>query len=254
MAKPFTLAQRWCTNKLVFPFLFGVLAITIINIFHIDIVLAKSLFSLEGGVQWHLRHQVLFERVLHNGGRQLVTLMATALLIAAVISQWVPKWRHYRRSILMTMLSILSTILLVRYGKAITNVSCPWDLVMFGGDKPLVMFPDTLFSQQTLGQCYPGGHSSGAFAWVVMYYFALVNKPAWRKPLLSLAIGLGAVFAMTQELRGAHFFSHDLTSLWLAWLIATSWYGVLYRPWQQPTTQLNDASPDLKLMPVEPQA
>ncbi|MCH1919250.1 phosphatase PAP2 family protein [Shewanella sp. A3A] len=253
--QPFSTA-RWSAKQLGVPLVMGVLVLSALNRWHIDVLLANWLFHLEGGAPWPLRHQRLFEQVLHNGGKQLVTLMSLVLIVATIASQLRPQWRHYRRSLLMVLLSVASTIMLVRYGKSLTNVSCPWDLAMFGGDKPLVMFPNSLFSQQTLGQCYPGGHSSGAFAWVAMYYFARVNKPAWRKPLLILATALGVTFAVTQELRGAHFLSHDLTSLWLAWLVATSWYGVCYRPWQSAakTHPLSDVSPSLKLAPAEPQA
>lgn len=249
-------ASQWCTKQLLLPVLVGVIGLTLINLLHIDLLLAKWLFNAEGGIQWSLRHQMLFERVLHNGGKDVVSALSILLLAALVFSQLNPQWRGYRRSLLMMALSVASTVLLVRYGKSLTNVSCPWDLAMFGGNKPFVAFPDTLFSQQVLGQCYPGGHSSGAFAWIVLYYFGLVHKSEWRKQLLLLAVAGGAIFAMTQELRGAHFLSHDLTSLWLSWLIATSCYGVLYRPWQASsnTAAVNDVSPSLKLVRAERQA
>lgn len=249
-------ARRWYRQQLLLPLLFGIVVLTVINQFNLDIVFAKWLFSLEGDQDWTLRHNPFFEHVLHNGGRHVITFMALVLLLSALLSSFVPKLRQYRRSLLMLILSVASTILLVRYGKAITNVSCPWDVALFGGDKPFVAFPATLMSQQVLGQCYPGGHSSGAFAWVALYYAAKVHFPQWRKPLLRFAIGLGALFALTQELRGAHFLSHDLTSLWLAWLIATASYGLIYRPWQTAgrTAMLSGVSPSLRLAPVKPQA
>ncbi|KFZ38526.1 hypothetical protein HR45_03605 [Shewanella mangrovi] len=214
------------------PFIFGVLGLFLINSFGLDLKLASWIFALEGGEGWQLRHNPFFEHVLHNGGRHLVTVASVILIISAIASNFVGKLKPYRKSLLMLIISVASTILLVRYGKEVTNVSCPWDVALFGGTKPFMEFPASLNSGLKLGQCYPGGHSSGAFAWVALYYFGLVHKPEWRFKLLLPAVIIGIVFATTQELRGAHFLSHDLTSLWMAWLLATMTYSVMYRPWQ----------------------
>ena len=55
-------------------------------------------------------------------------------------------------------------------------------------------------------------------------------RPAWRIPALGVALAAGAAFGIAQQLRGAHFLSHDLGALALCVLVA----GALARvwPWQ----------------------
>lgn len=40
-------------------------------------------------------------------------------------------------------------------------------------------------------------------------------------PTLALPLTLGLVFGIGQQLRGAHFLSHDLWTAWLCWLCAS---------------------------------
>ena len=67
------------------------------------------------------------------------------------------------------------------------------------------------------GVCFPAGHSSAGFAWVSLYFFALPVRPAWRWRGLAVGLVAGCVFGAAQQLRGAHFLSHDL------WTLATCW-------------------------------
>jgi membrane-associated PAP2 superfamily phosphatase len=41
---------------------------------------------------------------------------------------------------------------------------------------------------------------------------------------LGFALGLGGVFGLAQQLRGAHFLSHDVWTLMICWLIALALY------------------------------
>ncbi|QVK23225.1 phosphatase PAP2 family protein [Shewanella dokdonensis] len=163
----------------------------------------------------------------------MVTLLSLTLLFTLALSFIKASLKPWRKDLLLLLANVAISILLVRFAKEYTNVSCPWDILQFGGSKPWIPFPNSLFSPMDLGQCFPGGHSSGAFAWVALYYFALHQMPSKRFRFLSFAVILGIVFAVCQELRGAHFLTHDLTSLLLSWVIATLGYGVVYRPWRQ---------------------
>lgn len=79
------------------------------------------------------------------------------------------------------------------------------------------------------GQCFPGGHSSGGFAQVASYYVLKQYHRPYAKFGLLFGIGLGAIFGLAQELRGAHFISHDLWSLAIAWTMASLlYYGFFF--------------------------
>jgi membrane-associated PAP2 superfamily phosphatase len=41
-------------------------------------------------------------------------------------------------------------------------------------------------------------------------------------------LGLGVIFGLAQQARGAHFLSHDLVSLGICWLCAAFWCRLFY--------------------------
>ena len=119
--------------------------------------------------------------------------------------------------------------LLVGAGKHLAHIYTPWDLALFGGDKPYIHLFDAVPPTLPIGHAFPGGHSSGGFAFICLYFLLSVYRPRYRYHGLAFGLALGAVFAITQELRGAHFLSHDLFSLAICWYVAWGLYLVMFR-------------------------
>lgn len=184
-----------------------------------DIWLANTLFQLEG-MTWSLKHHWLTEGVLHTGGRWLNYCGVIAVL--TVTLYWHRHQHHAQKrpAIRRLCLSLALSFISVNYLKAITNIDCPWDLSMFGGDMPYIPLladkPDVL----PLARCFPAGHASAGYAWISLYYFFDHIAPHWKLPGLLIGLVAGLVFGIGQQLRGAHFLSHDLTTLFLCGLIA----------------------------------
>lgn len=221
--------KSWWLSHCLWPAVAGLAILALLTWFDTDIWLSGLLFRLEGGVHaWPLRYWWFTDKFMHTGGRDLVLLAAVVLLIGLLASQFHPRIKVYRRGLVYLFCSVAVSVLLVRYGKSVTQVYCPWDLTQFGGSHSYVPFPMSLWQSDSGGQCFPGGHSSGAFAWVALYYFAAVYWPKWRWPLLAGVVCIGALFGLDQELRGAHFLSHDLTSLLISWLVASLMYALFW--------------------------
>lgn len=217
-----------------YPFILFAISAGLFEYFQWDLNIAQWFFTLQGGQDhWPMRLNWYAENLMHTGGRNLVVL-ASVLLLSAIITSWrVTRWRAYLRGLVYLFISVLFTVVTVRIGKDITHVSCPWDIQMFGGTHEYWPIFTSLPADTLYGQCFPGGHSSGGYAWVALYYFALVYRPAWRFKLLLTGISIGLVFSLTQQIRGAHFFSHGLWSLGIAWFYASFWYLVFFRNKQQ---------------------
>ena len=111
-----------------------------------------------------------------------------------------------------------------------THMDCPWDLLRYGGEKAYY----GLFTRRPPGLggagCFPAGHASAGYAWVALYFFLLATRPRWRWWGLGLPLASGLVFGIAQQLRGAHFLSHDVWSLMLCWLVALSLYRLMLVP------------------------
>lgn len=217
------------TRQLALPFLLFVTFVLLNEIFHFDILVATALFHWQGGINiWPLRHGWITEDVLHTGGRHLVILLVVIVLTALVASYFSVRFRPYRRGLIYLLLSVMSTLLIVRFGKNVSHMDCPWDLTLFGGAKLYVPLFSAVPADGGLGQCFPAGHSSGGFAWVALYYVAVLFVPQKAKWGLFFGLCLGLVFGGAQQLRGAHFLSHDVWSAMIAWTMATFLFYLMF--------------------------
>jgi membrane-associated PAP2 superfamily phosphatase len=192
-----------------------------------DIWLASKLYALEG-YQWSLQHHWLTENVLHTGARRLNYLLCSAVLLLSVyhLTRWQQQPAQARRYLALS-LSLLSSFTLVAYLKAVTNIACPWSLTLFGGTEPYIHILQHRPDYLPYSQCFPAGHASVGYAWVALFFFFSGWAMSWRYLVLSLAILAGLTLGLTQQLRGAHFLSHDITSLMLCLLCARLCFMVI---------------------------
>lgn len=193
-------------------------ALFILDYVGIDLWLADIFFQLEG-MSWSLKHHWITENLLHEGGRVLNYFGVLFVLLLTVY------WHVKKENPIKTqasyrlVISLLLSFSLVNYLKSITNIDCPWDLLMYGGDMPYVhLFADKP-DQLSLSRCFPAGHASAGYAWIALYYFFRSVNPRWKVAGLMTGIMLGLVFGFAQQLRGAHFLSHDLTTFVICWMV-----------------------------------
>jgi membrane-associated PAP2 superfamily phosphatase len=187
----------------------------------LDFRLADALYGLEGG-EWALKDQVLLQDGLHRGGRTLSQWMGAGVILALLGSLPPTPLRSWRRPLLFLFLAVAGSTLAVSILKQLVSMECPWDLARYGGEWPFVgllarrpeAMPDTA--------CFPAGHASAGYAWLGLYFFLAATLPRWRWLGLATGLGLGFAFGITQQLRGAHFLSHDLWTLMLCWTISTA--------------------------------
>lgn len=192
-----------------------------------DFALADELFRLEGG-RWQLRDQWLFSEVLHHDGRVLSTVLAVILLSALVVSALSRRFRPFLPGLGTTIGVILVSLGIVNGLKAMTDGSCPWDLSRYGG--LLSLEAANVFNTiDGGGRCFPAGHASGGYVWVALYFLARLYSPRWQTPALVLGLTLGGIFGAAQQLRGAHFLSHDLWTLGICWFTAVAGFFWLTR-------------------------
>lgn len=185
----------------------------------LDTLVADTLYQLQGGA-WQLRNHVVAEDILHAGGRRLSQMMGAAAGIALLLSYCVAGLRPWRRGLAYLFLAVALSTLAVSVIKHLVSMDCPWDLSRYGGEREHIgllqrrppSYPDTA--------CFPAGHASAGYAWLALYFFFAATLPRWRWAGLVFALGLGLVFGITQQLRGAHFLSHDLWTVMLCWSLS----------------------------------
>lgn len=120
------------------------------------------------------------------------------------------------------LLVILSTSL-IGVLKSQSDHACPWDMIM-----PTAQSYSWNFNQNH-GHCFPGGHASTGFALLTGFFIYRTSHP--KKACFYLISGLiiGSAMGWAQMMRGAHFFSHNLWTLWFTWLINVVVYQISYK-------------------------
>lgn len=187
--------------------------------FHGDLVVADALYALQGG-HWALRDHWFTVDVVHVGGKRLVAGAFLALVVLAIVAWRRPAFAPWRRPIVVLLGSVLASVAIVASIKYSLPMDCPWSVSAYGGQLPHIGLFETRPDGFPRNSCFPAAHASSGFAWVALYFLFATVRPRWRYVGLLVGLGLGAVFATSQELRGAHFLSHDLTTLMICWTVA----------------------------------
>lgn len=220
---PGTGPRFWWTHAFL-PLAAFIACTSLIALAGLDERIAAAFFYDAATQAWIGRHTWWAEELLHDGGRNVVRLLGLAGLVLLVATAFKGDLRHWRRPAAYFVMSLVLATGLAGTMKALTNVDCPWDLQQFGGTRPYVSLlgdrPDTL----PRAGCFPGAHSSSGFALVSLYF--LFRHRGRGPAALGLTAGLltGAVFSLAQQARGAHFLSHDLWSLAIAWFTCLGLY------------------------------
>ena len=100
--------------------------------------------------------------------------------------------------------------------KQASDAHCPWDLVRYGGTQPYVRLLEALPPGILPGRCMPAGHASSALWCVSLVVLSLPGHMGRAYLAWSLALVPGLMLGWMQQMRGAHFLTHTLWSVWIA--------------------------------------
>lgn len=189
-----------------------------------DMAIADLLYRLEGN-HWALKDAWWTSHLVHRVGKWMSTAGALVVLFAA-IRAWRTPVHPWRWPLLALVGSVALSTGLVSMFKHLTHMDCPWDLTRYGGTHAFYGLLESRGGVPASG-CFPAGHASAGYAWVALYFFALAIAPRWRWAALAAGLLVGALFGISQQLRGAHFLSHDLWSLAVCWIVPLCLFRLL---------------------------
>ena len=179
-----------------------------------DLWLIRGYGTPEG---FALQHHPLLSKGLHEGGRLLAWVMIALLAWDAWTLRWSGPSRRLRWAAIALVL--LATVMISTF-KRLSDTSCPWDMLEFGGQWPYV--PHWLLQVRDggPGRCFPSGHASAAFAFLLAWAVWRPFNAVVARRMLVLILVLGSLFAWVQMARGAHYLSHSMWTAWLCWAMA----------------------------------
>jgi len=222
-----------------FPYGAFIVIALLFEVSQLDLVIADWLYAQQGG-EWALKNTFLFKTVLHEWARLGLALFASAWIVKMVIeliffnqARWLPTVYLFSTT--------LSTVVFVALLKKWTHVACPWHFTRYGGDIIYTPIFNQIYNAQSNQACFPAGHASGGYALVALYFYFLMVNPKRRWLGLAVGVSFGLILDIAQQCRGAHFTSHGLWTLAIAWTIANGLY-IVFKPYQQPVRMCRESS------------
>ncbi|MGO4891955.1 phosphatase PAP2 family protein [Flavobacterium sp. W21_SRS_FM6] len=202
------------------PAIYGILTIIVLQYSGADNWLASQIYDINHG--WNWRDSWLLETVLHKAGRSFVAMWVVALLILTCLSFACQLFTKTQRiAILYALCATIFSVVLISGLKQITMLPCPWDVNGLGGSQSYVYLHQMFSSSDAGPQCYPAGHASGGYALFSLYFCLKLWRADKGQKInfywLLPGMVVGGLFGVAQQLRGAHFLSHDLSTALLCW-------------------------------------
>ena len=260
--------SRFYAYNFGIPLLCAALVFLMFDMTSIDIAISNLLFDPQTQT-FPIDKIHFFEKLTHKWARIIPDWTAEIALIGALLSMiWplvnpqkcprlgaflqrskvAPLLRfcaEHRRDFLFVVVAFALCTGVIHFLKSHTSVYCPIETTLYGGKMPHIEWYENfqLFHEAGSGRCWPGGHASGGFTMLALYFVARRYQWRFSKAILWGSLLLGFIYGTTRVLQGWHYMSHTLWAgifVWLACLLtALAFYGwarlalpVLSRPEQ----------------------
>lgn len=192
------------------------LSLWLLQVTDIDLILQNRLFDFDGQ-HWLIDRTEPVKKFIFY----IFPKVLFGLTIAGCIMALVKDDGTTRSRVILILLALIFIPLTAGNIKKFTNVYCPANLEIYGGDKPYVKIFDSYpedFHSSKKGQCFPAGHCLTGFSFMILF-FAL-RKKSHRISGLIGATALGWMMGWYQMAKGVHFFGDTLISMLVAFLFA----------------------------------
>jgi len=191
---------------------------------NLDTALQDRLYDFATG-RWAVDAHAAGPRALfYHLPKLALALLGAYLLLQCLRWSRVPRWLPAREAVyLMTCLAVIPAT--VGMLKNITRAHCPSELRRYGGTEEYcrIFQARTAPIQKVQPHCFPAGHASGGFA---LFGLAFARR---RKAWLWPGLLLGGMMGAYQMLKGAHFLSHTLATLFFALAVCAGWSLLVLR-------------------------
>lgn len=191
-----------------------------------DLRLADAMFDAHlHAFPW--RHRWLTEMFGHHILRNVLVVLGIVLIVVSVWDALAGGRSYFHltplarlRLRLLALCAFLIPLAIAALKRA-SATHCPWDLVQYGGRQPYYGLFEHVPAWVESGHCMPSGHASAGLWLMGLAVFWLPQRPRTALAVALSMLAFGAMLGWLQQLRGAHFLSHTLWSMWVASAILT---------------------------------
>jgi membrane-associated PAP2 superfamily phosphatase len=197
----------------------------------LDVRLAAAIYDQAAG-GFPLRHAWFAEVLAHQWLKWCMLVLGAGIVILVLRDAWRPLASisaGLRTRLRVVAACSISVPMVVSVLKRMSASHCPWDIVDYGGSAPYVHLLEAMPAGVAAGHCFPAGHATSVLWLVSLCTLWLPSQPRRACIVAIMALLLGGVVGGIQQLRGAHFLSHTLWSMWIACAVTFLWYQWLTR-------------------------
>lgn len=177
----------------------------------IDLSLMQTWISPAG--QFIYRNDPLLVQWNHEIFKYLMLVIYASLLVLYLLSFKLNRLKPWRFELGLSFLLSALSAGLIGLIKSQSRHDCPWNMLQSPG-------PNWLWDlSATQGHCFPAGHASTGFALLSVYFIFRQRLPRLAYTFLVISLISGSIMAWGQMMRGAHFLSHSLWTLWFIYAL-----------------------------------
>jgi membrane-associated PAP2 superfamily phosphatase len=195
-----------------------VLTIALFEMTHIDLRVQDRFYDPVRG--WRIDKNAPVPRLVFYQGPKWIMVVFVIGLIACMLA---PAAYAARLPLSPVQAGFLIACIVVApitawFIKKTTGVLYPCYIDRYGGKQPYRTLLESIprVPGRVRGRGFPAAHCSGAFALMALY-FVMPEPTRW----MGLAFGLAAgwIVGLYQMLKGVHYLSHTIVTMFLVWLI-----------------------------------
>ena len=207
----------------------------------LDLLVQDRLYDPASG--WCIDRNASVPRMIFYEGPKVVigVIGAFLLLCVAVPAARSAKLPFSRREAAFLLVCIGLIPLTAGVLKKTTGVFGPWKIARYGGEQPYRKLFEAIphVPGRERGRGFPAAHCSGAFALMGLYFVA--KGPRARRAGLACGLVAGWTVGIYQTLKGAHYLSHTVVTMIVAWLMVQLLARAFGLPARAPTEAVRTA-------------
>lgn len=185
----------------------------------LDLLVQDRLYDPASG--WRVRGDAPWPRLIFY---HAPTAIVGAILVGLLVRIALPASRSIRipfsrRDAVFLFVCISLIVASAWLLKNLTGVFSPREIARYGGEQPYRKLLEAIpyVPGRARGDGFPATHCSGGFA-LMSLYFILDGQTARRLGLLC-GLAFGWIVGIYQMLKGAHYLSHTIVTMILAWMM-----------------------------------
>lgn len=210
--------------------LLGLAALVFVTFEFTNLDLAISdLFYDPAKRKFPLRYKAWIELPFHEFAKYPVIAVGAVGLLGFFASFRVERLRAWRWHLLFVALCVGLGPFLIGALKHSSFKHCPYDLARYGGYATYTKLLDPPVPGEEPGGCFPGGHASGGFALMSLYFLWFRTRPERARKAWLAAFVYGNLLGFSRVLQGAHFVSHHLWTALIVWALCLVLYELVLR-------------------------